>query len=60
VFVKKAIATVVSFKTISIKSIDLCFIEFFYIYIYGKKFNADFIKLIKTVGHHARFFWKIV
>jgi len=29
VFVKKAIATVVSFKTISIKSIDLRFIEFF-------------------------------
>jgi len=31
-------------------------IDFFYIYIYCRKFNAEFNKLIKTVGHRARFF----
>jgi len=28
---------------------------YFFIYIYCKKFNAEFNKLIKTVGHHALF-----
>ena len=30
----------------------------FYIYIYCRKFNAEFNKLIKTVGHRARLFPK--
>ena len=29
-------------------------IDFFYIYIYCKKVNAEFNKLIKTVGHRTR------
>jgi len=29
--------------------------DFFYIYIYYRKFNAEFNKLIKTEGHLARF-----
>ena len=33
-------------------------IDFFYIYIYCRKFNAEFNKLIKTVGHRDRFFPK--
>ena len=33
-------------------------IEFFYIYIYCRKFNAEFDKLIKTVGHRVRCFEK--
>ena len=33
--------------------IFLFFILFFYIYIYYRKFNAEFNKLIKTVGHVA-------
>jgi len=34
------------------------FDRFFYIYIYCRKINAEFNKLIKTVGHRARFFSK--
>jgi len=30
-------------------------IDFFYIYIYSRKFNAEFNELIQTVGHRARF-----
>ena len=31
-----------------------CFsIDLFYIYIYCRKFNADFNKVLKTVGHRA-------
>jgi len=33
-------------------------IDFFYIYIYCRKFNAEFNNLIKTVGHRDRFFQK--
>jgi len=33
-------------------------IDFLLIYVYCRKFNAEFDKLIKTVGHHARFFEK--
>ena len=33
-------------------------IFFFYIYIYWRKFNAEFNKFIKTVGHYTRFFQK--
>jgi len=33
------------------------FDRFFYIYIYCRKINAEFNKLIKTVGHRARFFF---
>jgi len=33
-------------------------IVFFYIYIHYRKFNAEFNKLIKTVGHRAHFFEK--
>jgi len=29
-------------------------IDFFYIYIYCRKFNAEFNKLIKTVGHRRK------
>jgi len=36
----------------------LCSIDFFYIYIYCRKFNAEFNKFIKTVGHCASFFSK--
>ena len=36
----------------------LCSIDFYYIYIYCKKLNAEFHKLIKTVGHHHGFFEK--
>ena len=37
-----------------------CFfsIDFFYMYIHNRKFNAEFNKLIKTVGHRACFFKK--
>ena len=31
-------------------------IFYFYIYIYCRKGNAEFNKLIQTVGHRARFF----
>ena len=31
---------------------------FFYIYIYCRKFDAEFNKLIKALGHRARFFEK--
>jgi len=34
------------------------FERFVYIYIYCKTFNAEFNKLIKTVGHLARFIEK--
>ena len=33
-------------------------IDFFYIYGYCRKFNTEFNKLIKTVGHRACFFGK--
>jgi len=33
-------------------------IDFFYIYKYYRKFNAEFNTLIQTVGHYARFFEK--
>jgi len=33
-------------------------IDFFNVYIYCRKFNAEFNKLIQTVGHRARFFSK--
>jgi len=38
------------------KNVYSCFVldRYFYIYIYCRKFNAEFIKLIKTVRHHAR------
>ena len=36
-------------KTISI--VFFFWIDFVYIYIYCRNFNADFNKLIKTVGH---------
>jgi len=36
----------------------LLFIDIFYIYIYCRKCNAEFKKLIKMVGHHAHFFSK--
>jgi len=35
------------------------FERFVYIYIYCKTFNAEFNKLIKTVGHLARFIEKM-
>jgi len=35
----------------------LCLIDLFYIYIYCRKFSAEFNKLTKTVGHHAHFFF---
>ena len=37
---------------------DLFGIFFLYIYIYYRKYNAEFNKLIKTVGQSARFFEK--
>ena len=39
----------------------ICFkllIDFFYIYTFYKKVNAEFNKLIKTVGHRALVFEK--
>ena len=33
-------------------------IDFLFIYVYCRKFNAEFNKLIKTVGHCACFFEK--
>ena len=33
-------------------------IDFFYIYVYCRKFNAELNKLIKTKGHRACFFGK--
>jgi len=36
----------------------LFLIDFFYIYLYCRKFNAEFNKLIKTVGHRVRFFFR--
>jgi len=41
-------------------SYSLLSIDFFYIYIYYRKFNAEFSKLIKAVGHHAHFFRKMM
>ena len=34
------------------------FARFFYIYIYCRKCNAEFNKLIQTVGHCVRYFEK--
>jgi len=34
-------------------------IDFVCIYIYCRKFNAEFNKLIKTVGQRARFYEKL-
>jgi len=40
-------------------SFCVCFcIDLFYIYIYCRNFNAEFNKLIKTVGHLAVIFEK--
>ena len=49
------------FTSMEIKTFSAVFlfsIYFFYIYINCRKFNAEFNKLIKTVGHLASFFSK--
>ena len=49
------------YESIAVKDVFSSFlflIDFFYIYIYCSKFNAEFNKLIQTVGYHARLFEK--
>jgi len=49
-----------SFVKILVFGIVLPSDDFFYIYIYCKKLNAEFNKLIQAVGHRARFFPKMM
>ena len=45
--------------SITLKKISIYFsIDYFYIDIYSKKYNAKINKIIKTVGHRARYFRK--
>jgi len=48
---------IITFKDIFYSFLML--MDFCYIYIYYRKFNAEFNKLIKPVGHRACFFRKV-